>query len=522
MRLDNMILTDFASAVMSPVNSNGEQTTRGTITFVDPDNDKNVEVLIDGTYGGKATAATTMVKCEVDDRVMVLIKNHKATVIGNISSPVLKKVTANDIEAGAVTADTISGTWFYNNEKTSWINLKEGKLNFDNKLIWDGSTLTVNGILTAGAGSMIGPWHIETDRIWYGNKNYGNAAGIYFGTGGISIGSKFKVNAAGNLTVSSDADITGKITASTGKIGPWNIGSNGLYYDSNTYIYPTGIKLASGNQSGTYTFDGIVLASPTASASISAGSITTSYITATSGFVEGNTSLVNKYARLGAANTYTGSQMVNATSGMVGVHYTGKSWLGAVIHAASSGRNGVWSLGYGTPANNSQSGLWLIFRDTDGTVKTRNYVGGESYPVVSTSMDKQIVTTLRTTNATTFAVRGQWGASGTNVEWKNITSSASDPKLKKNIKDTAVNAIDILNKIKLHSFDWKADDVHWDVGFIAPELYDIDKAMAVKPIDDDTAWSVNDFYLLGMSVKAIQELSSKVDYLERRINERSN
>ena len=179
MRLDNMILTDFASAVMSPVNSNGEQTTRGTITFVDPDNDKNVEVLIDGTYGGKATAATTMVKCEVDDRVMVLIKNHKATVIGNISSPVLKKVTANDIEAGAVTADTISGTWFYNNEKTSWINLKEGKLNFDNKLIWDGSTLTVNGILTAGAGSMIGPWHIETDRIWYGNKNYGNAAGIY-------------------------------------------------------------------------------------------------------------------------------------------------------------------------------------------------------------------------------------------------------------------------------------------------------------------------------------------------------
>ena len=98
--------------------------------------------------------------------------------------------------------------------------------------------------------------------------------------------------------------------------------------------------------------------------------------------------------------------------------------------------------------------------------------------------------------------------------------SSSDARLKTNIKDTEVNdAISFINKIHLHSFDWKTDDTHQSIGFIADELEELDERLSVGgnsdkvdknglPIDPKC---VNTFYLQGYEVKAIQELSSKVD-----------
>ena len=56
--------------------------------------------------------------------------------------------------------------------------------------------------------------------------------GMYFGSNGLRIGSNFKVSNIGNLTVSANADIKGKITATTGSLGGWTIGSNYLYCGS--------------------------------------------------------------------------------------------------------------------------------------------------------------------------------------------------------------------------------------------------------------------------------------------------
>ena len=106
--------------------------------------------------------------------------------------------------------------------------------------------------------------------------------------------------------------------------------------------------------------------------------------------------------------------------------------------------------------------------------------------------------------------------------------SSSDAKLKTNIKDTEVNdAISFINKIHLHSFDWKTDDTHQPIGFIADELKELDERLSVGgnsdkvdenglPIDPKC---VNTFYLQGYEVKAIQELSNKVDTLEKENNE---
>ena len=110
------------------------------------------------------------------------------------------------------------------------------------------------------------------------------------------------------------------------------------------------------------------------------------------------------------------------------------------------------------------------------------------------------------------------------VKSGTLQVSSSDARLKTNIKDTEVDdAISFINKIHLHSFDWKTDDIHQPIGFIADELEELDERLSVGgnsdkvdenglPIDPKC---VNTFYLQGYEVKAIQELSSKVDTLEK-------
>ena len=114
------------------------------------------------------------------------------------------------------------------------------------------------------------------------------------------------------------------------------------------------------------------------------------------------------------------------------------------------------------------------------------------------------------------------------VKSGTLQVSSSDVKLKTNITDTEVDdAISFINKIHLHSFDWKTDDTHQPIGFIADELEELDERLSVGgnsdkvdenglPIDPKC---VNTFYLQGYEVKAIQELSSKVDALEKENEE---
>ena len=81
------------------------------------------------------------------------------------------------------------------------------------------TSATIDGILTANADSKIGPWNISSSSIWYGSNNFYNSESLYFGTSGISIKNKFKVDSSGYLTCSNanltNATVSGSITASS-------------------------------------------------------------------------------------------------------------------------------------------------------------------------------------------------------------------------------------------------------------------------------------------------------------------
>lgn len=104
-------------------------------------------------------------------------------------------------------------------------------------------------------------------------------------------------------------------------------------------------------------------------------------------------------------------------------------------------------------------------------------------------------------------------------------SSWSDSRLKKNIKDSQVNALDIINKIKMHKFDFKDEKYghHEEIGYVADELREIIPECVVDiPISEeeqkkyktDTLMQVEDKHLIKYLIKAIQELSAEVERLK--------
>ena len=138
------------------------------------------------------------------------------------------------------------------------------------------------------------------------------------------------------------------------------------------------------------------------------------------------------------------------------------------------------------------------------------------YPVGSSSVTNQAVSWLGCTAATTLSIRGEWNSS--TPATKTIAVSSSDIRLKDNVTDTDVNALEFINRVKLHAFDWKWTHQHQDIGVIADELEQLDPLLVVGGGEDPDGHpiykSINNLYLIGYLIGAVQELSDKVKKLE--------
>ena len=102
-----------------------------------------------------------------------------------------------------------------------------------------------------------------------------------------------------------------------------------------------------------------------------------------------------------------------------------------------------------------------------------------------------------------------------------VNISSSDEKLKKNIQNSVADALSLINAIEHKSFDFKNIEKHRNCGYIAQQLEKINKEFVsdVPQGDGSVTKQVNTFELLSYATKAIQELSAKVDALEKRIAE---
>ena len=84
----------------------------------------------------------------------------------------------------------------------------------------------------------IANWEITDNSIRTNGGTWNNDAGMYFGSSGIRLGSNFSVTSGGSLKCI-NGNFSGKITATSGKIGGWTINASGLT-NGTMYIYSNG------------------------------------------------------------------------------------------------------------------------------------------------------------------------------------------------------------------------------------------------------------------------------------------
>ena len=104
---------------------------------------------------------------------------------------------------------------------------------------------------------------------------------------------------------------------------------------------------------------------------------------------------------------------------------------------------------------------------------------------------------------------------------KATVQARSDVRLKENIKDTKVNGLDAVNKMRLREYDWKADHKHQKVGLIADELEKVDEDLVSGGgyLDDGemNAKCIDSYSLQMYMLKAIQELSQENKQLKEQL-----
>lgn len=174
----------------------------------------------------------------------------------------------------------------------------------------------------------------------------------------------------------------------------------------------------------------------------------------------------------------------------------------------------------------------LMFYDLENQAKTSGKV--KRQPVASVSADDSQVAYLfsgtgsKHGNAATYrrlGIRAKWGGSGFSTDYLYTTSQVSDIRLKENIENSETDALETVNQMKVRQFDWKERMGGWhqNIGFVADELEEIDPNLALGGGYDENGEmdikQINSPYLLNYAIKAIQELSAKVDEQEKHIKE---
>ena len=133
--------------------------------------------------------------------------------VGNIETTVTdggeNVIDRTKNELVTVTPDRVS--FWQDGQEVAY--LSDKKLHFPSGTL-EAAGAVLSGKITAAADSTFGPWTISESSIYRTANEFGGSASMYFGTSGLSIKDKFKVDANGKLTCSG-ASISGAIRATS-------------------------------------------------------------------------------------------------------------------------------------------------------------------------------------------------------------------------------------------------------------------------------------------------------------------
>lgn len=184
------------------------------------------------------------------------------------------------------------------------------------------------------------------------------------------------------------------------------------------------------------------------------------------------------------------------------------------------------------------SSAWCYNNDSTGFLKAGSFTFRDyseiddnniiyRRPVASAGSNKSRVAILQGTSNNKIIIKAQYNS--TNFTNVTFTGSSSDVRLKKDIKDSSVNALSKIMQMQIREFNWKQTGVHQELGCVADELELIDPLLTVGGgYDDDGTMNIKSIDTLLLSeyaIKGIQELyrqnkqqQKRIEYLELQLN----
>ena len=222
---------------------------------------------------------------------------------------------------------------------------------------------------------------------------------------------------------------------------------------------------------------------------------------------------------------------------------TSHQWDGYILRFLNDvvrlNANAVYTDGCSMGKNLTTSGTLSVSGDTGlkgdayvaGNFSFRDYKEEEANtstrrrPVSSASAALNRVAYLSSatrSNKAALTVSAQWGSSNytTNTLYND---SASDIRLKENVLDCEINALDAVCKMPVCSFDWKETGVHQPLGLVADDIEKIDPLLALGGGENEdgsmNVKQIDRLLLTEYAIKAIQELSAVVKKQGDKIRE---
>lgn len=222
---------------------------------------------------------------------------------------------------------------------------------------------------------------------------------------------------------------------------------------------------------------------------------------------------------------------------------TSHQWDGYILRflndAVRLNANAVYTGGCSMGKNLTTSGTLSVSGDTGlkgdayvaGNFSFRDYKEEEANtstrrrPVSSASAALNRVAYLSSatrSNKAALTVSAQWGSSNytTNTLYND---SASDIRLKENVSDCEINALDAVCKMPVCSFDWKETGVRQPLGLVADDIEKIDPLLVLGGGENEdgsmNVKQIDRLLLTEYAIKAIQELSAVVKKQGDKIRE---
>lgn len=217
----------------------------------------------------------------------------------------------------------------------------------------------------------------------------------------------------------------------------------------------------------------------------------------------------NNLTTINGHATVTGDLTAGSTGiqggGSARVYVLTQNVNSALIGSNQTGHQGFW---------NYKTNKWVWYAAQDDVLITNNRGASNRPPVLSEDTNGARIGQISST-ASGLWVGAQYGTAGVNYDGRFISvPQGSDRRLKTNIKPTEKSGLDLINSLDIVQFDWKDGSGHWDFGIIAQDAGKLDENIPAGEETEETYLTLNTMYLVDILLKAVQELSAKVEALE--------